>query len=123
MGVKSCPNLHDIFVNAPCYFSYSWINLGPIQVELIFKHIIRPQNSKARLYHFRTDIVYSQFHDCHLPLNLLKEVRIPDRSKILIQNKMVYGLRYASGPVLSRNRYISTSRLAFKNFELSNSWT
>ena len=39
------------------YFSYFWTNFGPIQVELILKHIIRPQKSKAGLYQFQTDSV------------------------------------------------------------------
>ena len=36
---------------------YFWTNLNPILVELIVKHIIRTQNSKAQLFKFRTDIV------------------------------------------------------------------
>ena len=39
------------------YFFYFWTNLGPILVKLIVDNIIRPQNSKARLFKFRTDIV------------------------------------------------------------------
>ena len=36
---------HNIY-----YFSYFWTNLGPVQVELIFKHMLRPQRSQARLF-------------------------------------------------------------------------
>ena len=38
--------------------AYFWTNLSPILVEFIVKHIIRPQNSKPRLFKFRTDIEF-----------------------------------------------------------------
>ena len=38
-------------------FSYFWTNLRPKSVELIFVHILRLQNSKARLFEFWTKIV------------------------------------------------------------------
>ena len=39
------------------YFSYLWTNLGPIPVELNFKHIMCPENSKAWILRFLTNIV------------------------------------------------------------------
>ena len=39
------------------HFFYFWTNLGPIQVELMVKHIIRPQWCKSRILEDLTDIV------------------------------------------------------------------
>ena len=39
------------------YFFYFWTNLGPIQVELIVKHIKHPQCCKSRILEDLTNIV------------------------------------------------------------------
>ena len=53
-----CPKILNIRKRLKiAYFFYFWTNLGPILVKLIVEHIIRPQNSTARLFKFRTDIV------------------------------------------------------------------
>ena len=44
-------------VKKDCYFFYFWTNLGPIQVELIVEHFIRPQCCKSWILEDLTDIV------------------------------------------------------------------
>ena len=56
---------------------YFWTNIGPIPVERIFKHIIRPQNSKARLLEFMTDnCILTSAHQISRPMVYLLKMFI-----------------------------------------------